>query len=575
MAETSTKQMPPLLVPDDYGVSPQPYPQDARFKLQPATISLMDVQLVTVVVGIWKAYGSGDIKQLPKADAIPQVSLNMSDLRSDAMSNYQLLAYSLRTAFETMLDAHNKVFEKVTKTIEDRESSQNKVAQWIEKFNTAAASPPDDNQNENEYIMTYVSTGLKEGETIMNDAKSKQDANGDGVETEAEKLKKLTEQVKTLTEQNKSLQQQLAAAKGGGGGGGGGGTTYDPNLLGEQGSTGGDGSYTPTDFGLDGTGTDQTGTGTGGSLTDGLSTGSNSASDPSGLGTGSSSGTSPISATPASMTSPDSGMSSLGSGMGSGMGGMGDMMSQMLPMLAQMQMMRQMQDQGLNGRNGGMQPMYPQQPVVSAQPAAATPQQTQPAASPASATAQSDAAPKGASSSQSQQAGAVPPGRTPGADGTVEYPFPDGRTQKVSLIVAQALDAAFGNHGGTDAQKAYEKTTAKWSDNKQIGDHIDPNQLMTGDVGVWEKTTAVLVVFGSGTDGTIEAIIDGELQKLDSDKMDTMSGKAGEFGTFTEFQHPRGIEATAPDHQADAAPGMPMPGDQQGGVLSAAVGTPT
>ncbi|NKY44831.1 hypothetical protein [Nocardia cerradoensis] len=574
MAESSTKQMPPLLVPDDLGVSPQPYPQDARFKLQPATLNLMDVQLVTVVVGFWKAYGSGDIKELPKAEDIPQVSLNMGDLRSDAMSSYQLLAFNLQSAFETMLDAHNKVFDKVTKTIEDRQASQNKVADWIEKLNVKAAEPPDDGQNENEYIMTYVADGLKSGETIMNDAKGKQKDNGDGVETEADKLKKLTEQVKTLTEQNKSLQQQLAAAKGNGGGGGGGGdTTYDPNLLGQQGS--GDGSYTPMDFGLDGTGTDQTGTGTGGSLTDGLSSGSNSASDPSGLGTGSTSGTSPISATPASMTSPDSGMSSLGSGMGSGMGGMGDMMSQMLPMLAQMQMMRQMQDQGLNGRNGGLQPTYPQQPVVSAQPAAATPQQTQPAASPASATAQSDAAPKGASSSQSQQAGAVPPGRTPGADGTVEYPFPDGRTQKVSLVVAQALDAAFGNHGGTDAQKAYEKTTAKWTDNKQIGDHIDPNQLMTGDVGVWEKTTAVLVVFGSGTDGTIEAIIDGELQKLDSDKMDSMSGKAGEFGTFTEFQHPRGIEATAPDHQADSAPGMPMPGDQQGGVLSAAVGTPT
>ncbi|MDN2500934.1 hypothetical protein FHY52_30225 [Nocardia nova] len=573
MAETSTKQMPPLLVPDDFGVSPQPYPQDARFKLQPATINLMDVQLVTVVVGFWKAYGSGDIKQLPKADEIPQVSLNMSDLRSDAMSSYQLLAFNLRSAFETMLDAHNKVFDKVTKTIADREASQNKVADWIEKFNIAAAKPPDGDQNENEYIMTYVAEGLKSGETIMNDAKGQQKENGDGVDAEAEKLKKLTAEVETLKEQNKSLQQQLAAAKGGGGGGGGGNTAYDPNLLGQQGSNGGNDSYTPLDFGLDGAGAGQTGTG--GSLTDGLSNGSNSASDPGGLGTGSTGGSTPSSAMPASMTSPDAGMSSMGSGMGSGMGGMGDMMSQMLPMLAQMQMMRQMQDQGLNGRNGGLQPTYPQQPVVSAQPASATPQQTQPAASPASASAQSDAAPKGASSSQTQQAGAVPPGRTPGADGTVEYPFPDGRTQKVSVIVAQALDAAFGNHGGTDAQKAYEKTTAKWTDNKQIGDHVDPSQLMTGDVIVWEKATAILVVFGSGTDGSIEAIIDGNLQKLDSDKMDTLSGKAGEFGTFTEFQHPRGIEATAPDHQADSAPGMPMPGDQQGGVLSAAVGTPT
>ncbi|WP_063015071.1 hypothetical protein [Nocardia kruczakiae] len=569
-----TKEMPNLLVPDQRreGLWPK------SLTISPVIEDWLDGDYKDTFEKHWKAFGSRDTIAPPDKPPIPQVTQSTL-ASSDLFASYGEVAIKLRNAYDGLETADENIAKFVKEAGKHGDEFQDQLKDVIDTLSIAASQPPKGNMTEDEHIMTYVTEGLNAGTDTMTKAHNQLDKDGGDVKGQSEEVKKLTDQVKTLTAQNKdltgqvkSLQQQLA---GGGGGGGGGGTTYDPNLLGQQGS--GDDSYTPMDFGLDGagTGTDQTGTGTDGSLTDGLSSGSNSASDPSGLGAGSTSGTSPISATPASMTSPDSGMSSLGSGMGSGMGGMGDMMSQMLPMLAQMQMMRQMQDQGLNGRNGGLQPTYPQQPVVSAQPAAATPQQTQPAASPASATAQSDAAPKGASSSQSQQAGAVPPGRTPGADGTVEYPFPDGRTQKVSLIVAQALDAAFGNHGGTDAQKAYEKTTAKWTDNKQIGDHIDPNQLMTGDVGVWEKATAVLAVFGSGTDGTIEAIIDGELQKLDSDKMDTMSGKAGEFGTFTEFQHPRGIEATAPDHQADAAPGMPMPGDQQGGVLSAAVGTPT
>ncbi|MCC3315298.1 hypothetical protein [Nocardia africana] len=562
-----SKEMPNLLVPDQYreGVWPK------SLSISPVIEDWLDGDYKDTFEKHWKAFGSRDTIAPPDKPPIPQVTQSVL-ATSDLFASYGEVAIKLRNAYDGLETADENVAKFVKEAGKHGDEFQDKLKDLIDTLGIAAAQPPQGNMTEDEHIMTYVTEGLNAGTDTMTKAHNQLDKDGSDVNGQTDEVKKLTAEVEALKNQNKSLQQQLAS----GGGGGGGGTTYDPNLLGQQGSNGGDGSYTPLNFGLDGAGAGQTGTG--GSLTDGLSNGSNSASDPSGLGTGSTGSASPISATPAGMTSPDAGMSPLGSGMGSGMGGMGgmgDMMSQMLPMLAQMQMMRQMQDQGLNGRNGGLQPAYPQQPVVSAQPASTTPQQTQPAASPASATAQSDAAPKGASSSQTQQAGAVPPGRTPGADGTVEYPFPDGRTQKVSVIVAQALDAAFGNHGGTDAQKAYEKTTAKWTDNKQIGDHVDPSQLMTGDVVVWEKATAILVVFGSGTDGSIEAIIDGNLQKLDSDKMDTMSGKAGEFGTFTEFQHPRGIEATAPDHQADSAPGMPMPGDHQGGVLSAAVGTPT
>lgn len=182
------------------------------------------------------------------------------------------------------------------------------------------------------------------------------------------------------------------------------------------------------------------------------------------------------------------------------------------------------------------------QPVVP--PATTTPwsaQSTPAAATPAAATPSGQThgtPPTGASTSP--PAGGPPP-RTPNADGSVLYTFPDGRTQKVSPIVAQALDKAFGNIQGTDAQAAYADTKAKWKDKKEIGERVDPYQLMTGDVATWDDRTAILVVFGSGEDGTLEAVVNGELKQFTPE----MSDSAGEFGQFTGFMHPPGIELAA------------------------------
>ncbi|NKY34786.1 hypothetical protein HGA13_17135 [Nocardia speluncae] len=128
----------------------------------------------------------------------------------------------------------------------------------------------------------------------------------------------------------------------------------------------------------------------------------------------------------------------------------------------------------------------------------------------------------------------------------VVYTFPDGRTQEVSAVVARALDTAFGNAAGTDARAAYAGTPAGWTDEKKIGARVDPYRLMTGDVGVWTERTALLVVF-EGPDpsgGTIEGVIDGALVPITS--LAEMRNKAGEFGPFTGFFHPPGIEMTTP-----------------------------
>ncbi|WP_328391695.1 hypothetical protein [Nocardia sp. NBC_00416] len=145
---------------------------------------------------------------------------------------------------------------------------------------------------------------------------------------------------------------------------------------------------------------------------------------------------------------------------------------------------------------------------------------------------------------------APPPPATAAAaktpEGNMVYTFPDGRTQEVSAVVARVLDAAFGNAANTDARKAYEGTPAAWTEAKRIGARVDPYQLMTGDIGVWEARNAVLVVFDEAADGQLEAVVDGALQAVTS--LAEMRDGAGEFGGFTGFFHPPGIEkaATAP-----------------------------
>ncbi|WP_327113559.1 hypothetical protein OHB12_31900 [Nocardia sp. NBC_01730] len=143
--------------------------------------------------------------------------------------------------------------------------------------------------------------------------------------------------------------------------------------------------------------------------------------------------------------------------------------------------------------------------------------------------------------------------RTPDGDGSVVYTFPDGRTQRVSAVVAQALDAAFGNAAGTDARAAYGKTPVTLPADRAVGAPVDPYQLMTGDVATWEHRSAIAVSFGSDSSGTLEVIIDGQLQPFTAEMRDSK----GEFGPFGGFFHPAGIEITAPAPDA-AAPMVPV-----------------
>ncbi|MFQ6395101.1 hypothetical protein ACLMAJ_16755 [Nocardia sp. KC 131] len=191
--------------------------------------------------------------------------------------------------------------------------------------------------------------------------------------------------------------------------------------------------------------------------------------------------------------------------------------------------------------------------AASAQPATST----QPAAAP---TAQQAASPGRVGATPiSAMAASV---RAPSEDGSLIYTFPDGRTQRVSAVVAHALDAAFGNAAATDARDAYAKTAAAVPAGQGLGSSVDPYQLMTGDVAwwrlpipgeveSWSETSALVVVFGADVNSTFEMIIDGELKPFAAQA----SGKQGDFGPFAGFLHPAGIEiaVAAPDAAIQSA----------------------
>lgn len=149
---------------------------------------------------------------------------------------------------------------------------------------------------------------------------------------------------------------------------------------------------------------------------------------------------------------------------------------------------------------------------------------------------------------------------------TLVYTFPDGRSQEVSVVVARALDAAFGNAAGTDARAAYTGTPVEWADEKNIGARMSPFEAVTGDVGVWADRTALLVKIdtGSGGENILEAVVDGALVKVTD--LENLHDDAGEFGSFVGVFHPRGIDKATSDSTVFAGSGT---SDQAGAGVGA------
>lgn len=228
--------------------------------------------------------------------------------------------------------------------------------------------------------------------------------------------------------------------------------------------------------------------------------------------------------------------------MSSPMGG-GDMTSQLLPSLMQAANARNMADPYMNQQRP---PLDTRRSAPTVQPPPSPQRTVTPPPQPANTTAapspsQPVAKATPAANISATQPGnpATAPGHTPNEDGTVRYtyPPPDGRSQTVPLVVAQALDAAYANTDKTDAQQAYEKTRAKWTDSKHIGKNVGPEDCTTGCIAIFENRSAVLVVFGPDEGGTFEAIVNGE--KKPFAELAALDGNS-EFGEFMGFAQPPG-----------------------------------
>ncbi|MGY2114356.1 hypothetical protein ACW9HR_10600 [Nocardia gipuzkoensis] len=461
-----------------------------------------------------------------------------------SFQDYASVAVQLKQAYSNV---HETLDAMVKKSVKDSakwsDTGQRKINLVVdEKVVAMARVPPVDGIKVDDHHWLWITDACNTASTELENISKEQGGVAKDIDDQTARIKELEETIKKLEAAAKNPAftpppvdtsnwptdpTTLPATD----------TTFPPGLdgLDDPGNSGLD-SLTPP--GLDTPGLDTPGT------------------DTPGLGTQTPGGLDGIGTTPGTTTptTPAVPATPVSSPMGSGM----DMMSSMLPMMMQQAMMRNMADRDLNSRREELDPrrfedeLDPVSPPpvtapVTAQPATVQTATTAPAT-------QHSGAPAGTPSSTQPT---VAPGRTPGADGSVIYTFPDGRTQKVSAMVAQALDGAFGNASGTDAQKAYEKTPAKWSDKKQIGDRVDPYQLMTGDVATWDKRSAILVVFGSDEGGTLEAVVNGELKPFTPE----MSDSAGEFGQFSGFVHPKGIELTAPA-EGGAPPATPGSADQ-------------
>ncbi|MBF6209046.1 hypothetical protein IU483_34090 [Streptomyces gardneri] len=475
---------------------------------------------------------------VPEAPEVPQVAPSNA---LGSFRDYASVAVQLKQAYRNV---HDTMDAMVKKSVKDSahwsDAGQRKINLVIDEKVVAMASvPPVDGIKVDDHHWIWMTEACNNASTELENISKEQGGVARDIDDQTARIKELEATIKKL----EAAQKDPALTP----------PPIDPWKPGTQEPPGPPGTDSTLPPGLDGL--------------DGLDDPDNSGLTPPGLGDvgtdmpgvntppGGADGIGNIpGATPTTPAAPIPPSTPATSPMGSGM----DMMSSMLPMMMQQAMMRNMADQDLNNRRAELDPHrfddelapVPPPPVtapVTAQPASVQPATTAPAT-------QHSGAPAGTAPSTQP---AVAPGRTPEADGSVIYTFPDGRTQKVSAMVAQALDAAFGNASGTDAQKAYEKTPAKWSDKKQIGDRVDPYQLMTGDVATWDKGTAILVVFGSEEGGTLEAVINGELKPFTPE----MSDSGGEFGQFSGFVHPKGIELTAPADKG-APPATPGAADQ-------------
>ncbi|MET9030980.1 hypothetical protein ABZW96_36050 [Nocardia sp. NPDC004168] len=482
-------------------------------------------QLPKTMRDYFNLFGTGKKTDPPKSAPVPQITQD----KDSNFKNYTLASDRLKNSFAA-LHAMSTNLLNVTNKMEDISTGgQDAINGVVEYINSQAEVAPSSGQSEDDHILSYIADALDRGRDTIEDISKRVRNISEEVDSHTGDLQKFNAQLAQLQAKNEELEKRLREP------------TAVPAITsqtpGVEPATSRWDAQTPRwneatpagDIEIPRWNAENTGRDAGVSDTPGTRVEHPGLDD-------SSAPRSVTNTVPPAMQSVSPPMLS----------GLSDMMGPLQMMMMQEQMRRDLADRDLNSRRG-LDPHrfdreldnFPPSPVTSVpaqQSATSTPGSTP--------TTTASAATNNSSSSQNVNALAA---RTPDSDGSVLYTFPDGRTQKVSAVVADVLDAAIFNKKDTDAQAAYEKTPARWSNHKTAGDRVSPSELMTGDVAMWDHRTAVLVVFGPTDGESLEVIVAGELRPFSA----TLSDRAGEFGAFTGFQHPAGIEPVRPENKKD------------------------
>ncbi|RDI45345.1 hypothetical protein DFR68_113116 [Nocardia mexicana] len=463
--------------------------------------------------------------------------------------SYTALADKLDVAWRDIHESHTPVPDKVRNSLRNSDNAKTWVEAVIENHNSLVGEWPKPGIGINEHCLNLIYEAVTEADREMPGYEDKQQEEANEIDRLTTQLENRTLELEKVTQQLKETRQQLEEVSSGDGGAE--KPSWDPEDLGDwpvqDGLGASGGSAISDDWAMD----------------DELSSlDENSGStdetigeqDPGGLGLV----PDEFEADPSEPTMPSS------QGMGSAFDSTAGLMNSLWPAIAGMNnpMMRQPYEQypprppeGVEPRETIVAPPAVAPPPPA--PAAAPPNPAAPVPPPSQPAVASSGAP-------AQPAGNGMPPRTPGTDGAIDYTFPDGEVQKVPAVVAQALDSAFSNASGTDAQAAYAQTPAKWSDKKQIGDRVGPSELKTGDVADWKNRTALLRVLGPDGGDRVEAIVEGQLQHLVAEQIDEITDSGGEFGPFAGFVHPRGLETAAAESDSGVPATVP-PSDEPAG----------
>ncbi|NKY59823.1 hypothetical protein [Nocardia flavorosea] len=246
------------------------------------------------------------------------------------------------------------------------------------------------------------------------------------------------------------------------------------------------------------------------------------------------------------------------SGSGSGGGGAaqqaaggGDMMSMMMPMMM-MSMMSQMMQQSMQKRQEDAERAEREREREREDRDRERDDAPQSAQAPGPAAAPPTAAPAPGTAEAPAPQDAPPPAASMTQKSMVDMKLPNGTSQRVSSVVADAVNRELNNPNGSDARAAYQGTPGEASAGSPWVS-VESASVATGDVAQWDNRSALVVVGDAG----LQVIVNGELVPLDPHN--PPDGGQGGYGGFRGFFHPSGADVNEVNDMATAGAASPPP----------------